>query len=497
MTTIDTMNRPPTRIWARTVFVHPQWLRGLALIGVVSAALWLRLHDLAARPMHADEANQAARLGQLLETGRYAFDPREHHGPTLYYFGLVPARFRGEATLAALTETTVRLTPALFGAASVLLLFLLARPLGPASALAAGALLALSPPAVYYSRYFVQETLLVTFTLAALVCGDRWWKSGGLAWAIGAGVCVGLMQATKATAPVFVVAALAAALIAGPRGRLDERVRDWKSLAAALGAAALVCGAFYSSFGSHWGGLRDALATYAPMLNKAVGGGTGHEKPWWYYGSLLVFRSRGGYVWDQTIFLLLAAAGAVVAARRPDRFGRFTAAYTLIVAAVLSLTPYKTPWLVINLVPGLCLLAGVALSRLRARIAVPLTLIVIGWLGWQTRQAVFLRPADPRNPYAYVQAVPDMLKVPALAAAAPPGPIKVISEEYWPLPWYLRTRKEVGYWTYPPVDCDGALVFASADLADAVRARLRGRYQESSLGLRPGFVLVVFTPVEG
>ena len=90
-------------------------------------------------------------------------------------------------------------------------------------------------------------------------------------------------------------------------------------------------------------------------------------------------------------------------------------------AAVLSLTPYKTPWLVINLVPGLCLLAGVALSRLRARIAVPLTLIVIGWLGWQTRQAVFLRPADPRNPYAYVQAVPDMLKVPALAAAAPPG----------------------------------------------------------------------------
>ena len=184
MTTIDTMNRPPTRIWARTVFVHPQWLRGLALIGVVSAALWLRLHDLAARPMHADEANQAARLGQLLETGRYAFDPREHHGPTLYYFGLVPARFRGEATLAALTETTVRLTPALFGAASVLLLFLLARPLGPASALAAGALLALSPPAVYYSRYFVQETLLVTFTLAALVCGDRWWKSGGLAWAV-------------------------------------------------------------------------------------------------------------------------------------------------------------------------------------------------------------------------------------------------------------------------------------------------------------------------
>jgi hypothetical protein len=145
----------------------------------------------------------------------------------------------------------------------------------------------------------------------------------------------------------------------------------------------------------------------------------------------------------------------------------------------------------------LCLLAGMALGRMRTPIAVPLALIVLGWLGWQTRQAVFLRPADPRNPYAYVQTVPDMLKVPALAAAAPPGPIKVISEEYWPLPWYLRTRKEVGYWTHPPANCDGALVFASAGLADAVRARLHGRYQESDLGLRPGFVLVVFSPVDG
>ena len=27
--------------------------------------------------MHADEANQAVKFGELLETGRYAFDPRD------------------------------------------------------------------------------------------------------------------------------------------------------------------------------------------------------------------------------------------------------------------------------------------------------------------------------------------------------------------------------------------------------------------------------------
>ena len=67
-----------------------------------------------------------------------------------------------------------------------------------------------------------------------------------------------------------------------------------------------------------------------------------------------------------------------------------------------------------------------------------------------------------------------MLKVPALAANAPAGPVKVISREYWPLPWYLRGRPETGYWTEPPADCDGALVFAEPDQADVVGIVRRG-----------------------
>jgi predicted membrane-bound mannosyltransferase len=70
----------------------------------------------------------------------------------------------------------------------------------------------------------------------------------------------------------------------------------------------------------------------------------------------------------------------------------------------------------------------------------------------------------------------------------------VISAEYWPLPWYLRGLPKVGFYTAPPDDCDGALVIASATQADAVRAKLRGKYRESFLGLRPGFVCILFTP---
>jgi hypothetical protein len=69
----------------------------------------------------------------------------------------------------------------------------------------------------------------------------------------------------------------------------------------------------------------------------------------------------------------------------------------------------------------------------------------------------------------------------------------VISEEYWPLPWYLRGLTRIGFWSAPPDDCDGVLVITSATQADAVRSKLHGRYRESFLGLRPGFLCVLFT----
>ena len=210
---------------------------------VALAALWLRTHELARRPMHADEANQAVKLGELLETGRYAYDPGDHHGPTLYYAALPIAWLRGQRTLAALDETTVRLVPALAGTLGVLLLAALAMPpalsrsngLGRWPALAAAAFMAVAPPAVYYSRYFVQETLLVTFTLAALVCAQRWWRTGRGSWALGAGACAGLMQATKESAPLFALAALIAlAAVRPPAPTSSRRARD--ALLAALAA---------------------------------------------------------------------------------------------------------------------------------------------------------------------------------------------------------------------------------------------------------------------
>ena len=493
------------------------FFRWLPFAAVTFLAFWLRTHDIARRPMHADEANQAVKLGELLESGQYAFDPRDHHGPTLYYAALPAAWLRGERSLARLTETTVRLVPAVFGTLSVWLVIALGTALcGNAArpnyvpalttcwpALAAGALVAVSPPAVYYSRYFIQETLLGTFTLAAILCFQTWWRTGLTRWAVFAGAAAGLMQATKASAPLFLLLAAGALMLSRAGARPATR-RPRRDIAFAALAALVFAGFLYASFGTNLSGLRDAFGAYSQALTRFGSDGlpTGHEKPWWYYLKLFGWSRTGGLVWHQLAFSALAVAGIVLAVVGRKRFERGVAVYALMVIAVFSIFAYKTPWHTVHFVPPLALaaagaLAGIARLRTGRLVAVAFTLITLATCFQQAWRSSFLRPADQRNPYAYVHSSFDVLKyhdvAEAAVAAFPELPIRVISEEYWPLPWYLRGFSRVGFYSMPPEDCDGALVIASNAQADAVRARLRAKYRESFLGLRPGFVCIVFT----
>jgi len=490
----------------------PAWLSRLLPLALLAAlALWLRTADLGARPMHADEANQAVKAGQLLEDGRYAFDPRDHHGPLLYYTLLPVAWVRGQRTLAALDEATVRLVPALAGTVSVVLLWLLAAPLGRWPALAAAAFLAASPPSVYYSRYFVQETLLVTATLGAMLCAKSWWTTGRTRWAVALGVGLGLMQSTKESAPLFVVGAVLAllAIHLGPPGGKPGPVagrsppKVWRDVALALGSALAVAALFYSSFGANPAGLLDALRTYPEQAARLGSGATGHEKPWWYFLWLFGWQRAGGLVFQQAGFAALAVAGLIAAILRPNPLLRWAAAYSLLILLVHSAVAYKTPWLAIHLVPGFALLAAGALAsvdreKLPVIAAAVVAAVVSGMLLIQTWRVTRTYAADARNPFAYVHSSPDVRKYRALVEAArgrlPHEPVRVISEEYWPLPWYFRGLDGIGYWARVPEDCDGSLVIASAGLADTVRSRLHGGYDEAFLGLRPGFVCVVFTP---
>lgn len=149
----------------------------LASGAVLLVGAFLRIFDLALKPLHHDEGVNGFFLQRLVKDGIYTYDPSNYHGPTLYYFALVSTSinsfFHGQS---GLSTVAVRLVPALFGVATIWLVLCLRRYLGSIGALSAAALLALSPGAVYMSRYFIHESLFAFFTLGIVVAWLKYYE---------------------------------------------------------------------------------------------------------------------------------------------------------------------------------------------------------------------------------------------------------------------------------------------------------------------------------
>ena len=435
---------------------------------IVVLAAALRFPGLNLRPMHADEAVHAAKMGRLLEQGRYEYDPAEFHGPTLNYLTLVPAWLHGAARYQDLDEFTLRIVPAAIGVLLVGAHLLLIPVIGFRAAAVAALLTAVSPAMVYYSRYYIQETLLVGFSFGALVSICRYLLRPGVRWALSAGACVGLMFATKETW-VIAAAAMAAAFgltLAFERsrgtGRGDNSTRwQGRHLLAAILAATAVSGLFFSSFLSHPGGVIDSVKAYSTYVGRATASTSWHIHPWHYYFDLLLyFREGGGPVWTEAAIPVLALVGLAAALTRRNMPGvdprllRFLAFYAVLMVVVYASIPYKTPWCLIGFLHGLALLAGVGAVSLfdASRNALARSLVAaflvaaVAHLGWQAWSGSFRFEADPRNPYVYAHTSRDVFeivrRVEQLALAHPQRlamPIDIVSREnLWPLPWYFR-----------------------------------------------------------
>ncbi|MFH1921192.1 MAG: flippase activity-associated protein Agl23 [Planctomycetota bacterium] len=296
--------------------MKPRLICLVLLVLVAGGALAFRLPRLGDRPMHADEAVQAARSRQLWEQGRYRYDPNEFHGPTLQYATLASLWTAAPGSFAETTEATYRIVPVLFGAGMILLLWFLADGLGKAAAVCAGVLVAVSPAMVFYSRYYIHETLLAFFTLAVISAGWRYLQSGKLAWCLAAGAFLGLMQATKETSVISHVAMGLALLLVAFWARLageafaeDRPTRPGWHLALGLAAAILVAGVLLTSFFTNPRGPIDGVLAFLPWLSRAQGASP-HVHPWYYYFHVLACWQEGnGPVWSEGLILGLAAVG--------------------------------------------------------------------------------------------------------------------------------------------------------------------------------------------
>jgi predicted membrane-bound mannosyltransferase len=243
----------------------------------------------------------------------------------------------------------------------------------------------------------------------------------------------------------------------------------------------------FSSFFTNSAGPLDSVRTYLPWVHR-VGGDSPHIHPWSFYlHRLLFFHIAKGPVWSEALILALAVVGVWAGFARKGlahasaSFVRFLALYSFGLAAAYSLISYKTPWCLLSFWHGMILLAGVgSAAMLRSvrqrylRLALGLVLLAgAGHLAWQARLANGAYAADPRNPYVYAQTSPDLLKlvrqVEALAQVHPQGRqmlVKVMASDgdCWPLPWYLRNLKQIGWWEQVPPDPFAPVMIVSASL---------------------------------
>ncbi len=481
----------------------------ILLLAIVILAAVFRLVDLSNRPMHCDEAVHAIKFGQLLEDNHYVYDPHEYHGPALNYLTLPVAWVARAGKLTDITETHLRLVPAVFGILLVALTGLLRRELGWPTVLIAALLTAVSPAMVFYSRYYIQEMLFVCFTFGAFIAwirflhaaqredGGQTSPSGGgpkrgrgvWLWPVVLGVCLGLMHASKETC-IIAWAAGAAGLLAtaGDLLRIGTKRLAIAGLVGLVTAAA-VSVLFFSSFGKNPHGIIDSLTAFAGYMGRAGGEGSAgeHVHPWYYYFQLLFWwRPEGAPLWSEAPIALLAMVGLVAGilgkgigpsaddSHRPPRVSvvRMIAVYTVAITLVYVSIPYKTPWCALGFLHGLILLAGVGgavLMRIAPghllKAAVGCLVIAAAMpLARQAYRASFADYEQPHNPYVYSHTTNDiypfMERIRAIARAHPDGcqmHIQVIcpNDDFWPLPWYLRDFPNVGYFSGEPRAADG------------------------------------------
>ena len=477
--------RPSTR-WA--IFI------ALSLL-----ALAVRLPQLGARPMHTDESINAYIIGDLLSGAPYQYDPQDRHGPVLYAVAEPVAKLSGAHNLAELKEWQLRLTPVLVGSAMILLFGAGVEMFGFIPCLVAALLFAFAPLPVYYSRYFIHETLFVAATLGLVLAGWKAWQKSSLIAAAIAGLCAALMLANKETA-VLHFAALAITGICAAFLLPYEKFPPWKTAAVAVVVFVFFTVLLFTWFGQNWSVFSDLVRAIPRFTARA--GGEGHQKPFNYYFHLL----------DPMFVLFLVVVAGVYAAvcdavnctRKPHVL---MVIYGIAIFLIYSAIPYKTPWLALNLWLPLALVCGFGvnafweyLKHAAGRwIAAIAGAFLLASLGAQTKLLVFDHPAAENNPFAYAHTSEDILglaprldELVKLNNLTQPR-IAVVAADAWPLPWYLRKFSNVGYWQ-PDQDTGAADFFiTSSDVSGSLKERLKN-YRPEFFGVRPEVLIILWIP---
>mgnify|MGYP000033724754 CR=1 FL=1 len=425
------------------------------------AALVVRLYHLDLKLFHHDEAVHAWFSYRLLTQGTYTYNP-VYHGPLLYY--TTAAMF----AIFGATDLVARVVPAVLGALLIPLLSPLTRLgyLSSRQTLAAALFIAVSPEMIYFSRFLRNDIFVAFFTLLLLVALLLYLDREKPGYLMVAAAAAGLGMSSKENMPIILLIFGAYGMYALSRGAI-RLPAQWRrdSIAAALVTLGIMA-LFYSSFGQHPEVLVDgwlrAIEHWTAMHQQERLGGP----PYFYLMLLLLYelpivllavfataqflaekprRGQGyegaeGKGWTARLRHALgiqagdtgpAEEGISGIADKNRELTRFCIVWTVASLAVYAYLGEKVPWLVLHQLLPLIFVAVYRMTDRKTVVAV-LSVVFLAGMTWH----VAFTPADIHEPIVQVQNSEDMREVMALIDAS--DRVAVITDHYWPLPWYYR-----------------------------------------------------------
>lgn len=434
---------------------------GIAPFILFSGAL-LRLWRLGEFPFHPDEAIHAWFALGLRE---YHYDP-VYHGPLLYH--LVASVFG----LLGTSDFTARLVPALLGIGLLWMVLFPAREyLGVRAALWSGALLAVSPVIVAYSRRLLHDSLVMVLTLGAVLCFQTALEHAGSTARgrnarLGLAAILALFLATKANV-FFIGAMLAVAWVWHCLRQLRTEKRltfHWQTLLLGLMVAVVVFTLLF----------RSETLRALPVMLEYWGGQQRKPRlpgPPDYYFRLFA-------IYELPLFLA-AVWGMFQAVRRPTRFTDLLLWWALTSLALYAVANEKVPWLLAHQVLPLALLAGYGLAQIEFKTVVRRYAMaaVAGFsLAFSLRHVLatnFEAAADRHDPLFFAQTTgvyrDAMMEAVEKARKFAPGDVWIEPSQQWPAGWYLRSgtpvlgQAEAKWDEKAPSEKNLIVVFSSVD----------------------------------
>ena len=519
--------------WRRG-FTENEWTPWI----IIGLAAFLRFFLLGIKPPHFDEGINGWFVDQLLKTGFYRYDPTNYHGPLHFYVLLLSQTLFGRNLIA------LRLPVVLVSIGCVWLTLKYEPFVGRTASRLAALAMAVSPGFVFYGRYSIHEVWILFFTMLFVLGLFGLWKEGTAKWLWCMGMGLTGMILSKETYVLHVLCAIIALPVCAVsnyfsemenRGRVQQ-TWNYLDLTFVIGTGVALIVAFYSGFFFHWNGVKDLFAAYKPWFETGSQG-HGHEKPWYYWISLISHYEVPALAGLLTCLFALRFQSAIL---------RYLAIYGVGTLFAYSYVKYKTPWCIISFVwpclftfgamseiapvrfkgviyrwialglfavfayaiyyattdkfdyiwPYAMILGCAALLVILA--SAEITRLVAGILiAWSLGHCIWLnyfRCTTDTEPYVYVQTYNDIDKFtdPILKIAhADPRAYQfvghIIRGSPYPLPWILGEFGRVGYYEKDnmpdPLDADFLLV--QEDKVQTVESKLHDSYYTLPITIRP------------